>query len=85
MVSSRQKKVSGTIFGQRNGEKRFLTPFVTRQGRLPTKPYGYYTEYVHPTPGESGPGGQRIVTGKGGETYYSPDHYRTFIPVKPPE
>nr|WP_308197099.1 hemagglutinin repeat-containing protein [Achromobacter xylosoxidans] len=48
---------------------------------LPQKPAGYYTEYVHPTPGISGPGPQRIVVGKGGEMYYTADHCKTFIPI----
>ncbi|WP_413815476.1 ribonuclease domain-containing protein [Desulfobotulus sp.] len=51
--------------------------------QLPAKSQGYYTEYVHPTPGVSGPGPQRIVTGQGGEIYYTPDHYTTFIKVNP--
>lgn len=46
---------------------------------LPRRPQGYYHEYVHPTPGISGPGPQRIVIGQDGETYYTPDHYETFI------
>jgi guanyl-specific ribonuclease Sa len=46
---------------------------------LPEKPMGYYREYVHPTPGVVGAGVQRIVTGAGGEYYYTPDHYKTFI------
>lgn len=45
-------------------------------------PVGYYTEYVHPTPGILGPGPQRIVVGQGGEMYYTADHYKTFIPFK---
>lgn len=49
---------------------------------LPAKPPGYYTEYVVPTTGINGPGPQRVVTGQGGELYYTPDHYQTFIPVK---
>jgi len=52
--------------------------FQNRERRLPKQPEGYYKEYVHPTPGLSGPGPQRIVLGKSGETYYTPDHYRTF-------
>ena len=56
--------------------------FGNKEGLLPPKPPGYYTEYVHPTPGVNGPGARRIVTGKGGEVYYSPDHYKTFIRVK---
>ncbi|MDR2691790.1 MAG: hypothetical protein LBB73_05760 [Dysgonamonadaceae bacterium] len=49
---------------------------------LPEKPMGYYHEYVHPTPGVNGPGAQRIVIGSGGEYYYTPDHYKTFIRFK---
>ncbi len=49
---------------------------------LPAEPPGYYTEYVVPTTGINGPGPQRIVTGQGGQVYYTPDHYQTFIPVK---
>ena len=52
--------------------------FQNRERRLPKQPAGYYKEYVHPTPGLSGPGPQRIVMGQQGETYYTPDHYRTF-------
>jgi filamentous hemagglutinin len=42
---------------------------------------GSYREFVHPTPGVNGPGAQRIIQGKSGELYYSPDHYGTFIPL----
>ncbi|WP_080412971.1 two-partner secretion domain-containing protein [Burkholderia ubonensis] len=49
---------------------------------LPIQPIGYYKEYVVPTPGVNGPGPQRIITGKGGEIYYTPDHYDSFIPIK---
>lgn len=57
------------------------TTFRNDQGRLPPKAPGYYTEYVHPTPGVPHAGKQRIVTGKGGEYYYTPNHYITFIPL----
>jgi guanyl-specific ribonuclease Sa len=49
---------------------------------LPVQFKGYYTEYVLPTPGVKGPGPQRVVVGKGGDMYYTPDHYDTFIPVR---
>lgn len=52
--------------------------FENREQRLPQKPSRYYHEYVHPTHGIDGPGPQRIVMGKGGEMYYTADHYRTF-------
>ncbi|WP_434111826.1 ribonuclease domain-containing protein [Methylocaldum sp. GT1TLB] len=57
--------------------------FGNKEGLLPQQPAGYYREYVHPTPGVNGPGPQRIVTGQGGEIFYTPDHYRTFIRVNP--
>jgi guanyl-specific ribonuclease Sa len=52
--------------------------FQNREKRLPKQPSGYYREWVHPTPGQRGPGPQRVVTGKKGEIYYTPDHYETF-------
>ena len=55
--------------------------FQNKEGLLPSKPQGYYQEWVHPTPGVPGPGPQRIVTGQGGESFYTPDHYKTFIPL----
>lgn len=48
---------------------------------LPVKPPGYYQEFVHPTPGVSRAGSQRIVRGAGGELYYTPDHYDSFVPL----
>jgi len=56
--------------------------FENRERRLPAKPTGYYHEFVQPTPGESGPGSQRLVIGSEGEVYYSPDHYRTFRHIR---
>lgn len=55
--------------------------FENREGRLPRKPTGYYTEWIHPTSKHDGPGPQRVVTGRNGEVYYTPDHYRTFKPL----
>ncbi|MFC4397992.1 ribonuclease domain-containing protein [Arthrobacter sedimenti] len=45
---------------------------------LPAKDRGYYREYTVPTPGEADRGARRIVTGNGGEKYYTGDHYSTF-------
>jgi guanyl-specific ribonuclease Sa len=56
--------------------------FENRERRLPAKPTGYYREWVHPTPGEDGPGARRVVTGKEGEAWYTPDHYKTFERVR---
>ena len=45
---------------------------------LPRKSSGYYKEYTVRTPGESDRGARRIVAGKAGEKYYTPDHYNSF-------
>jgi guanyl-specific ribonuclease Sa len=70
---------NGVKFPHRNDG----TIFKNREGLLPNKPAGYWTEYVHPTPGGKGPGLQRIVIGKNGEIYFTSDHYKTFIPLNP--
>jgi filamentous hemagglutinin len=56
--------------------------FQNRERRLPAKSAGHYREWVHPTPDVPGPGPQRIVTGRNGEAYYTPDHYRTFRRIR---
>lgn len=68
---------TGGSFPHRND----ATEFFNKGNPLPVKPPEYYKEYVLPTPGVSGPGPQRIVKGDGGELYYTPDHYKTFIPI----
>lgn len=52
--------------------------FQNREGRLPPRPSGYYREYTVVTPGEGDRGARRIVTGGGGEFYYTDDHYASF-------
>ena len=52
--------------------------FQNREGILPNRPRGYYHEYTVITPGESDRGARRIVTGEGGELYYTDDHYDSF-------
>ena len=56
--------------------------FENRERRLPSKLSGYYREFIHPTPDDDGPGGQRVVVGREGEIYYTPDHYKTFRRVR---
>ncbi|WP_338144034.1 ribonuclease domain-containing protein [Nocardioides turkmenicus] len=52
--------------------------FGNREGILPEEPSGYYAEYTVPTPGSDDRGARRIVTGEGGEFYYTEDHYESF-------
>ncbi len=77
VYSTLERVRAGQSFPHRNDG----STFQNREGLLPIKPDGYYREWVHPTPGIAGPGQQRVVTGQGGEVYYTPDHYRTFIPL----
>jgi ribonuclease T1 len=52
--------------------------FQNRERLLPRKAGGYYREYTVPTPGEDDRGARRIIVGKGGEVYWTADHYASF-------
>ncbi|HZD21392.1 MAG TPA: ribonuclease domain-containing protein [Burkholderiales bacterium] len=52
--------------------------FGNRERQLPARERGYYREYTVKTPGVRGRGPRRIVAGRGGDSYYSDDHYRSF-------
>jgi ribonuclease T1 len=58
--------------------------FENREGLLPDEPSGYYREYTVVTPGEDDRGARRIVTGRGGEAYYTDDHYDSFVRIRVP-
>jgi len=51
---------------------------------LPLKERGYYREYTVRTPGTKGRGARRIVAGRGGELYYTDDHYQSFRRIREP-
>ena len=52
--------------------------FRNRESLLPKRERGYYREYTVKTPGAKDRGARRIVSGRGGEFYYTEDHYRSF-------
>lgn len=60
--------------------------FFNREGLLPRRPRGYYTEYTVRTPGARDRGARRIVAGgdprSSGEYYYTGDHYRSFRRIR---
>jgi ribonuclease len=74
---------SGGSFPHKNDGSTFnnLAPIGASSPLLPVKPKGFYKEYVVPTPAVKGPGPQRIVVGKDGKMYYTPDHYDSFVPL----
>ncbi|MDT0396906.1 MULTISPECIES: ribonuclease domain-containing protein [Streptomyces] len=55
--------------------------FGNFEGLLPQRERGYYHEYTVRTPGSADRGARRVVTGRGGETYYTDDHYASFTAV----
>jgi guanyl-specific ribonuclease Sa len=55
------------------------TVFQNREGLLPDCETGYYHEYTVETPGSPDRGARRIVTGTGGEHFYTEDHYASFV------
>ena len=57
------------------------TVFQNRENRLPARPRGYYREYTVPTPGARNRGARRVVQGKDGDTWYTSDHYKTFVRI----
>ena len=56
--------------------------FGNREKLLPRRARGYSREYTVRTPGARDRGARRIVAGKGGEVYYTADHYRTFMRIR---
>jgi ribonuclease T1 len=56
--------------------------FGNREGLLPRRSRGYYREYTVKTPGARDRGARRIIVGRGGELYYTEDHYRSFRRIR---
>lgn len=54
------------------------TQFTNQEQSLPACASGYYLEYTVTTPGAPTRGTRRIITGAGGEYFYTGDHYVTF-------
>ncbi|HEU0151999.1 MAG TPA: ribonuclease domain-containing protein [Arenimonas sp.] len=59
--------------------------FSNFEGRLPSRPRGYYREFTVRTPGLSHRGPRRIVTGGRPpvEYWYTDDHYESFRRFEP--
>lgn len=55
--------------------------FGNFEGILPQQRRGYYREYTVETPGLSHRGARRIVTGEGGQFYWTADHYESFARI----
>lgn len=56
--------------------------FGNREAILPRQKRGYYREYTVKTPHERTRGARRIIAGRGGELYYTEDHYNHFRRIR---
>ena len=59
--------------------------FENRERQLPRRASGYYRKYVIRTPGIRHAGPQRLIVGRDGDLWYTPDHYQSFIAVRSTE
>lgn len=73
-----QDVVAGIVHGGTFKYRQDGATFGNREKRLPAEPRGYYHEYTVATPDLPGRGPRRIIAGRQGEIYYTPDHYRSF-------
>ena len=64
--------------------RRDAVVFGNFEEKLPARARGYYREYTVRTPGAKDRGARRIVAGRGGELYYTDDHYNSFQRIKEP-
>lgn len=57
--------------------------YQNRERLLPLRPAGTYREYTVETPGAADRGARRIVVSASGESYWTADHYASFIRIAP--
>ena len=56
--------------------------FGNHERLLPEESSDYYHEYTVDTPGSPTRGARRIIAGRGGERYWTADHYRSFQRIR---
>jgi ribonuclease T1 len=57
--------------------------YQNRNKALPIQKSDFYHEFTVKTPGSPDRGARRLITGQGGELFYTGDHYSTFVLVDP--
>ena len=80
-AGNRRESIAGVLKQIASGTTKGKV-FENFAGSLPSKAAGYYREFTVPLAGQSGRGASRLVTGAGGEVYYTADHYQTFTRIK---
>jgi RHS repeat-associated protein len=81
-IAAHEEKAIGGVLKQIADGTTKGQEFLNNTGNLPAKAAGYYREFTVPLAGQSGRGAARIVTGAGGEVFYTADHYLTFTRLK---
>jgi RHS repeat-associated protein len=83
-ISQLEKKAIAGVLKQIATATTKGKEYLNLTTQLPVKPAGYYREYTVPLPGILGKGESRLVTGAGGEIYYTAHHYfwLSFIRIK---
>jgi guanyl-specific ribonuclease Sa len=81
-VASAIESTGRPPIGVQQGGRSFPGVFENSEGALPTKPLGYYSESDVWASTNSSRGTERIVVGKNGEVWYTPDHYGSFRRIK---
>lgn len=78
-------RVNVTLDDIASGTSKFSkdgTFFRNLEGKLPARDLGYYKEYTVPTPGVINRGALRIVQGANNETYFTANHYGSFVRIQ---
>lgn len=84
--AERLVEVNNTLDRMEHGVQKYARDgevFRNDRGLLPKRAEGYYKEFTVDTPGSKTRGPRRIVQGAKGETYYSDNHYETFVQIDP--
>jgi RHS repeat-associated protein len=80
-------RINQTLDNIKKGITQFSrdgTTFKNRENRLPSQPDGYYREFTVQSPNTKTRGPLRIIVGQNGESYFTPNHYRSFTRIEGP-
>jgi guanyl-specific ribonuclease Sa len=89
LSADEREEVEATLMAVRSGaplaHEQDGDTFFNREGHLPERPAGHYREYTVETPGSGDRGARRLVIGADGRTWFTRDHYESFVEIDPEE
>lgn len=68
--------------GEMDAHENDGTIFRNREQLLPKHDAEYYREYVYRPDGAESVGAERVIVGRDGDVYYTPDHYKSFQRIR---